>query len=189
MTSRVFVVSAAIAAHALTGAVTRADLVTFDLTWAGLGGSAASATGSITIDDASGALSSPGFTDYYGAIAGSAFSDFTITITDAASGNGTFTQAGGDFFEVAFTTFGVLDLSQDLVGQANFYDFNVFTSIGAGAPKGTGLFKLSTSEGLGDQLVLTSMTVRAAAVVPLPSAAWAGLGLLGIMGVKRRMSR
>lgn len=111
----------------------------------------------------------------------------------AAVGNGTFTQAGGDFIGVKWNSTGPLDLGTNLVAQAGFMDFNVFAAVD-GAPQGWDYFTLITNYGTdfdpgNDLLMLTSMTASGIAVVPLPAAAWAGLGLLGAMGVRRRMSR
>lgn len=190
MNSRPLIVSAAIAAWAITSSIATADFVTFDLVWEGIDGSNASATGSVTIDTSSSIIANGGVFGFV-PIDDSPYMDFAITIIDAAAGNGTFTQADGDFAIAFWRSSGPLDLSTNLVGQAGFLDMNVAGAYD-GTPFAAGPFRLETNHnGIGgsDLLELTSMTANTIAVVPLPPAAWAGLGLLGVMAVRQRLSR
>lgn len=165
----------------------QADLVTFDLVWEGIDGSAATATGSVTIDTSHTLIADGGFEAILISSPASPFSDFTITIVNAADGNGTFTSDAGDISAAIWSSAGALDLGADLVGQANFTDFNL---LGTGsAPDGVDFLTIRTDNATDDRLILTSMTARGMAIVPLPTAAWAGLAMLGAMGVRRRMRR
>ena len=95
----------------------------------------------------------------------------TVTVSGATSSNGTFTQA--NFLDAAWDSgnFGnaTLDLTRELVGQAtggelwgtssgSSGDFNVFAVPGSQAPNGTFFFELSTDDGFGDRMLLTSFT-------------------------------
>jgi len=170
---------AAITASVLMASAAQASLIDFDLEWSGADfGNTATASGTITIDDA--VLFNPGF--YMGPFAGSGMSDFSVTISGANTGNGTFTSVGGDFSSVAFESFNTgVDFSTELVGQAVFGDFNVFAAFGSGAPTGTFFFQFATNEGAGDTLVLTSMRPA----VPAPGTL-ALLGLGGLSCTRRR---
>ena len=181
----------ALSIAALT-AVTQAELITYDLLWTGEPfQNIASATGQVTID--TDLVPNPG--EYVGPWAGSPFSNFSITIVDAVSGNGTFSTANNDFVHVIWTVgeggepLGPgfeIDLFAELIGQENFFDFNVFNqpffdgeSPQGGnpeAPNGTGPFVLQTSGAAapGDFIQLVSMRP-----VPAPSTiAFLGLGAL-----------
>ena len=110
--------------------------------------------------------------------------DIDMTVLGSASGNGNFTSA--DFDQAYFNHFGTVDFSQDLVGQANFVDFNLFSM--SGAPTGVEPNLMVTrgfEEGIsGESLVLTSLTTSA---VPEPSAlALLGLGTVGFIARRRR---
>jgi len=190
MTHRRLTISAAIAASAMSGSIAVADFVTFDLVWEGGSSSSASATGSVTIDTSTSIIANGG--GYaFGPLAGSPFMDFTMTVVGAAGGNGTFTQANGDFDFAFWISTGPLDLSTNLVGQAGLVDMNVGGSA-PGTPYALGPFTIEINRnGVGgsDVLRLSSMTANTITAVPLPPAAWAGLGLLGVMGVGRRLRR
>jgi hypothetical protein len=175
MTYHKLILMTSIASSAMLGTHALGAMVTFDL------------TGSITIDDSVGVVSAGGF--YIGGFAGSAFSDFTITIANAISNNGTFTSASGAIDGVVWDTTGPLDFGSDLVGQSEFEDFNFFASAPNGPAGVAPLLFLTGGTTGGDGLVLTSMVAQDVTVVPLPTAAWAGLGLLGAMGVVRQVGR
>ena len=167
-----------------------ADFVTFDMVWEGINGSNASATGSLTIDTsildiAAGATA----VELFG-ISESPFIDFAITIEDAQTNNGTFSFADGHIYLGIWDATGPLDLGAELIGQANFGLFDFWptsTSLPGNAP--AGILNTHRDSPANDQLVMTSMISQNVSVVPLPTAAWAGLGLLGVMGVRRRLSR
>lgn len=193
MSKRPRLVSAAIAASFITSSVALADFVTFDMVWEGINGSNAIATGSLTIDTSilDIAAGASGW-DEFGE-PGSPFVDLTVTLVDALVNNGTYTFADGDFGVAFWTSTGALDLSADLIGQTNFSGFNYWASAGnfGNIPSNLPENILSTSPGssANEHLVMTSMIAQNVSVVPLPSAAWAGLGLLGVLGVRRRLSR
>ncbi len=164
--------------------------ITFDLAWSGASfGNSASATGSITFDDA--LLFNPGLNSSEnnpGYVI-----DFSITVVDAAFGNGTWGLA--DYDQIYWVTDLALDLGQELIGQPTSQnpwgtsvpsntggDFNVF-SVTPGAPTGVAYFVLSTNDGLGDGLLLTSF---APAPVPVPAAFWLLLSAVGALTVKAR---
>ena len=190
MSKRPRLISATIAASFITSSVALADFVTFDMVWEGINGSNASATGSLTIDTSSfdiAAGASNAFT--FGSL-NSPFVDFTITIVGAQLHNGTYSMANDDFELGIWESTGPLDLSADLIGQANFDGFNYWSTDYFNIPSNAQQNILSTAprSSANDQLVMTSMMAQVS-VVPLPPAAWAGLGLLGVMGITRRMSR
>ncbi|HCT46124.1 MAG: hypothetical protein CMJ35_04790 [Phycisphaerae bacterium] len=191
MNHRTLTVSAAIAASAITSSVALADFVTFDIVWEGISGSNASATGSLTIDTS--ILDIAGGESIWRAFdhPNSPYVDFTVTIVGAQLHNGTYSMANDDFDQGFWEASGPLDLSADLIGQANFDGFNYWSIDYANIPSNAQQNILSTaprSSTANDQLVMTSMMAQVS-VVPLPPAAWTGLGLLGVMGVRRRMSR
>ncbi len=190
MSNRPRIVSAAIAASFVTSSVALADFVTFDMVWEGINGSNASATGSLTIDTsildiAAGATAA----EFFGS-SGSPFVDFAITIEDAQTNNGTFSFADGHISLGIWEATGPLDLGADLIGQTNFINFNFWpTSINLPGNAPPGILNTHRDSPANDQLVMTSMIAQNVAVVPLPPAGWAGLGLLGVLGVRRRLSR
>ena len=160
--------AAALLFTVLSTSSTQAELITFDLDWSGAAfGNSSTATGSITIDDA--ILPNPSNSGPGGNFANLGITSFTITVSGAATGNGTFTEA--DFDAVAWNTGNsgdaILDLTTELVQQPTSIDpwgtssgfggdFNVFSAAGSGAPNGTFFFELTTNEGIGDRLLLTS---------------------------------
>jgi hypothetical protein len=169
-----------------------ASATTFDITWSGDAfGNSATATGLITVDST---LPGLGFTSVF--LPSADVTALSITITGASSGNGTFGYS--DFNEIYFWSPTPLDLTQELIGQpvsggTDFFgdsdnglggDFNIFGNGGA-APLGTFYFQLTTDDGFGDTMLVTSMLP--VSTVPEP-AAWTmmlvGLGALG--GALRR---
>lgn len=188
MNHRTLTVSAAIAASAITSSVALADFVTFDIVWEGINGSNASATGSLTIDTS--ILDIAGGESIWRAFdhPNSPYVDFTVTIVGAQLHNGTYSMANDDFDQGFWESTGPLDLSADLIGQANFDGFNYWSTDYFNIPSNAQQNILSTAprSSANDQLVMTSMMAQVS-VVPLPPAAWTGLGLLGVMGVRRRM--
>ncbi|MFG0246475.1 MAG: hypothetical protein ACF8MF_10560 [Phycisphaerales bacterium JB052] len=190
MSRHTLIVSASFVATTLTSSVAMADYVTFDMIWEGINGSNASATGSLTIDTsildiAAGASAVSSF-----GVSGSPFVDFMITIEDAQTNNGTYSVADGHISLGIWDATGPLDLGTELIGQAGFEGFNFWptsTSLPGNAP--AGILNTHRDSPANDQLVMTSMISQNVSVVPLPPAAWAGLGLLGVMGVRRRLSR
>jgi hypothetical protein len=174
-----------------------ADAV-FDLAWSGGAlGNGASAIGTITLNLAD--INNPGET-----VQGSTpfVTDFSITVTGAGSGNGTF--GFGDFNGSAteggfyLITGGTLDFTSQLVGQStpggpwgsthggNTGDFNIFTNGNdPNAPLGTFFFQLTTADGQGDSMDLTSFAPASA--VPEPSSViLLSIALLGLAFVARR---
>jgi len=123
-------------------------------------------------------------------------SDLGLTISGANSGNGTFGLSDFNFMVVWAPT--ALDFSRELVGQANATggiwgapaasdgDFNLFAN-NAAAPLGTWYFTLTTADGAGDKMPLTSMAPLSA--VPEAqgvSMMLAGLGLVGFAARRRK---
>ena len=160
-----------------------AALITFDLTCSGAPfENSGVASGSITFDDV--ILPVPGFlinepADVLGVTA------FSITVSGASAGNGTFGLS--DVTNWIWDVGAELDLAQNLVGQAAFFDFNwcgaAFFGCVAPAPGGVDSFTIATNAETGDLLLLTSMSPRA--VAEPGTLALLGLGPLGL-GLTRR---
>lgn len=184
---------AALVAAGTLAAPTFAAQETFSLAWSGAQfGNDAQATGSITMDPSAFTIGSQSNIDM------SKVSALTLTITDASVGNGTFTLS--DFSAMYAASPSALDFSRQLVGQpvdggyawgtnspelsGQAGDFNLFTNIQA-APTGTWYFTLTTEDGHGDAMALTSMT---AAVPEASNVALmlAGLGVVGLLSRRRR---
>ncbi len=121
----------------------------------------------------------------------------TLTITGATTGNGTFTLA--DFEGIYWnTSTGVLDFSQELVGQvvggqpwgfdgiSSNGDFNLFPAAGSStAPRGVGPFMLAADGGGGDAMRLTSF-----APVPEPQTyALFAAGVVAVLLFRRRKAQ
>jgi hypothetical protein len=173
-----------------------ADAV-FDLAWSGAAlGNGATATGTITLNLAD--INNPGTTNQ----SDSPFvTDFSIAVTGASSGDGTFNFADyngsstlGGFYLI---TGGTLDFTSQLVGQStpdgpwgsthtgSTGDFNIFPNGNdPSAPLGTFFFTLTTDDGSGDPMYLTSF---APASVPEPSSVIPlSMALLALAFVVRR---
>lgn len=159
-----------------------ADTV-FDLAWSGAAlGNTASATGTITLNLAD--ITNPGETVQN---ISSFVTDFSITVTGASSGDGTFGfgdyNGSGTLGGFYLITGGTLDFTSQLVGQptpggpwgsnhggSSTGDFNIFTNNNdPSAPVGTFYFTLTTNDGVGDAMYLTSFAP--ASSVPEPSSA------------------
>jgi hypothetical protein len=190
-------IATVLAMGALAGPVFAAQQ-TFDLAWSGATfGNAASATGEITFDPT--AIGAGG--QYF--FPSTVITNASVTITGASAGNGTFDTSDLDFAVIFLPS--ALDFSKQLVGQSLTNgstwgtstgvggdgaggDFNLFANrdTGSGAPYGTWYFQLTSAEGGGDSMLLTSMA-PAAAVPEAQNAAMllAGLGLVGA-AVRRR---
>lgn len=171
---------------------------TFDLTWSGASfGNTATATGEITFDPAQ--LETYNQFYFPSAVVTSA----SITIQGAQSGNGTFDASNFDFVVIELAN--GLDFSKQLVGQSLADgstwgtstgdggngaggDFNFFSNHDSDAPYGTWYFTLSTADGSGDPMLLTSMTAATAAVPEAQASAMllAGLGLVGVIARRRK---
>ncbi|MEM6638910.1 MAG: hypothetical protein AAF610_03325 [Pseudomonadota bacterium] len=154
--------------------------ITFVLEYAGVSGSSATASGSVTFDDALFPNELSAFFNAAGTSIG--VLGFELTITGSANMDGDYTLAdlGPSNGSWVWQLAGPLDLTQNLVGQANFTDFNWLCEINGGGPcaAGTpqGLGPLLIGDGLGEDLALISMTA-----VPLPGAVWLlGSALLGV---------
>ncbi|MGJ8636887.1 MAG: PEP-CTERM sorting domain-containing protein [Phycisphaerales bacterium] len=131
-------------AAAFTATTTaNAELITYQLEWSGQNFfNEASATGFVTLD--TDLVPNPGF--FAGEWESSPFSDFSITVTGARQGNGTFSNANGDFSSVIWNVgedeflnrdnqgdgpqFDPINLHTELMGQVGFADFNVFSAFG-----------------------------------------------------------
>jgi hypothetical protein len=93
-----------------------------------------------------------------------------------------------------------LDLNSQLVGQNTLGnpwgtsddgisgDFNLFASTVLGAPLGTNYFTLTTNNGTGDSMLLTSFSPKTAAVPEPTSIAIFGIGagLMSLVSNRRR---
>jgi hypothetical protein len=162
----------------LGGASASATPITLNLTYSGASfGNGATGTGTITLDDA--LIPNPGLVANVPA-ATLGITAFSITISGASSGNGTFGLA--DVTNWVWFSTQPLNLTQELVGQAHFHDFNwcsiSFLPCTPPAPGGAIPFVIRTNAETGDQLLLTSM-------VPEPSTTLLlACGLVGL-GVRR----
>ena len=168
---------------------------TFDLAWNGASFSnSATATGKITIDtDSINASNNDIF------FPSSQVTGLSVTIAGAKAGNGTFGLS--DFQFMAVYAPSALDFSKQLVGQSltdgstwgegdfgSGGDFNLFSN-NAVAPEGTWYFTLTTANGAGDSMLLTSMTPAVSAVPEAQSVSMmlAGLGLVGFAARRRKL--
>jgi hypothetical protein len=162
-----------------------AGFITFDLNYSGAQfQNSALATGSITFDDTilpqSGLLVFAKSSEL-GVI------DFSLTVSGANSGNGTFGLS--DVTNWVWSLKAPLNLSQELMGQAGFDDFNWcissdFDGCKAPAPGGVDRFQIQTDAKTDDYLVLTSM--KPAQVSEPASLALFALGLIGLSMVRRK---
>ena len=93
LTSKSFLAGAIVAAGLIVSSAANATLIDFSLTWSGEPfGNTATATGTITIDDAVLLNPSDGYDQAAPALLG--ITAFSITVSGAAVGNGTFTLVG-----------------------------------------------------------------------------------------------
>jgi hypothetical protein len=179
----------------LIGANANAAFVNAYATWSGASfGNTASASATFKVDtDYLAITPNPVYSEYQW------ITDIELTVTGAAVGNGTFTSV--DFFNAYFNIIGAVDFSQDLVGQPNFFDFNLFNSNSfnnpestpSAAPNGFLPNVMMINSGAGDpfdpfaggeQIQLTSLTTTA---VPEPSCfALLALGAGGLIARRRR---
>ena len=157
----------------------------FEATWSGAAlGNTATADALLTIDTTM--LGNPSNGQEVYPVPGP-ISAISMTVTGASSGNGTFVT--GDFASMYWNTGGgVLDFTHELVGQSipngtgtwatdhsgNGGDFNLFSSNDV-APNGTFYFELTTADGFGDTMYLTSLAPLSS--VPEPSSL-----VLGVSG-------
>jgi hypothetical protein len=140
-----------------------AALRSYRATWSGASlGNTAQAVATVVIDDA--LLLNPGSSSSNFGAPGAAVTSFSITVFGASAGNGTWTTS--DFSNYFLRIADGLILFTNWVGQpdglttwgdpvAFSNDFNVFNST-AGAPTGTGTFRLTTNSGTGENMFLTS---------------------------------
>jgi hypothetical protein len=194
---RRLIFAAAAAAALGMASMAQAAIHTMDVTWSGdMFGNDATATGVFTFDDS--IVPDLGGAQFFHSM-GDGITDVSVDITGASSGNGHFTLA--DFTGFYFAAFSPLNYHAELIGQAmgngcNYGSFGACYSTGSGdfnlfaansdAPNGTYYFKLTTSDGAGDSLGVTSIRPGG---VPEP-AAWAlmisGFGLAGASLRRRR---
>ncbi len=129
----------------VASAPARAEEITFELLYSGTPfGNDAQGIGFVTFDDAVLPLPGPGRPESAATLGLLAIE---LTISGATAGNGTF---GPDDFETYFWNMGAgLDLSTQLVGQKDFFDWNVFSVEGSGAPNGEAPNVISPNEGGG----------------------------------------
>jgi len=169
--------TAVLVTAALTTAAS-AEIRSFIAEWSGAGlGNQATATAQISIDDA--LLNNPGSTTTN--TTPGLVTAFSITVSGSTSGDGIFDLSHFHFLFID-TGGGVLDLTQELVGQptsgtpwgtpgGNGGDFNMFANgLDLAAPTGSDYFQLSPA-GSAEAMVLTSFRP-----VPAPGAG-AMLGL------------
>ena len=169
-----------------------ASIITFDLSYSGAAlGNSAIGTGFISFDDTVLPNIAVHEANVFPATLG--IVNFSITISGASSGNGTFGLS--DFAGLpdgwVWDLAGPLNLSANLVGQANFNDFNWCAfSISCGsstAPGGVGTFTIATAGETGNSLVLTSMSPTSPTPLPAALPLFAtGLGAFGLLGWRRK---
>ncbi len=180
---------ACFACLALYASTAHAQIATFDLSYSGApNGNSAVGTGTVTLDES--LINNPGINFQRGS---NFITALTLTISGATSGNGTFTlsdfdgsasSVSGGGYRLSLEP-GPVDFSQELVGQSNFGDFNLFGNNGSGAPRGISPKTIATAEGGGNPLALTSFRPAA---VPEPGslALLTGLSLAGAAFLRRR---
>ena len=161
-----------------------AQIATFDLSYSGAShGNSAVGTGTITLDES--LINNPGLTFNPPPF----ITALSLTISGASSGNGTFTLPDFANYFLRIGP-GTVDFSQDLVGQPNFIDFNVFNVFGNSAPYGSQVQTITTDQGFGDPLTLTSF--RPAATPEPGSLALLATSVLtgaGFLACRRRHAR
>lgn len=162
---------------ALTMAAVQANaaLITFDIQWEGeVAGTTAS--GELVIEDTE--FVSDGFNNFL--FTPLAFVDFSMEFTGGANDGLSFGIL--DFTDILFLLGGPVDFSTDLVGQASFLDFNVFSTAG---PNGFVPLVLDLNFELYE---VTS--VQQSTDVPAPTGVVFLLaGLVGALGVRGRMKK
>jgi hypothetical protein len=136
-----------------------ANLIRFDLSYTGLNNPATGA-GYVVLDDT--VLPNPGLVTGTAGVVGVV--EISLTVSGASSGNGTFGLA--DFDEYTWRADPAVNLGAELVDQGGFRDWNVFAASGSDAPTGNIQKHITTAEGGGSELYLTSMVPVA---VPEPA--------------------
>jgi hypothetical protein len=173
----------------------QAALETFDLSWSGASfANSATATGTITFDTS--LVNTSGYTSLTGDVGPATpwVTAFSMTISNASTPAGDGTFGLSDFNSVPGDIFmslgGPVDFSTNLVGQANFQDFNVLTNrSNPDAPEG--IINFTIQDASIDQLVLTSFAPEVTgptggSSAPLPSALPLGLLCLGTLAIAIR---
>ncbi len=155
-----------------------AELVNFDLVWETDSGTQATGTISVNTDwDFSGP--NPVFSWEF---SDQSIQDCSVSIPyhDGIRG---YETSYIFFAEVLIdSTLNDFDLSTNLVGQDGFDGIQMLSEDAFVSAYGFNMFYDDVS-----YFTLTSMTAQNIAVVPLPPAGFAGLGMLGLLAIKRRM--
>jgi hypothetical protein len=180
------------------GSMAQAAIHTMDVTWSGDAfGNSAVATGVFTFDDT--IVPDLGGIQNTHAVGDGGLLSLSMDISGASSGNGHFTLA--DFGSYYFAAYSPLNYSQQLIGQSmgngcsfgnlvacyggGSGDFNLFASA-AGAPTGTFYFQLTTNNGGGDNMYVTSIQPGG---VPEPATWGLMIGGFGLAGAALRRRR
>lgn len=164
-------------ASILAGISITADADTFQFQFSGSG---ATATGSFTTSDTAAGTLAGTFNANFANV-----SALNLTVAGASSGNGTF--ALSDFNNMFFRSNGALNFTQNLVGQADFADFNLLGT-GSPAPRGTNFFVLRSDDGSGTSMNLACFFLQGVGTCGTPvSAAFAPISNFRTQGAAQTL--